>query len=82
LLLAGAAVAFLVAAPSEPTNSGIPGPAPHGPGTDRVRPDDRCSRLLDAIVAADMGGDAEARRAARSALRASSCPVGRPADPR
>jgi hypothetical protein len=45
-------------------------------GVVRVRADEECGRMLDAIVAADMGGDAKARQAARSALRASPCQLG------
>lgn len=81
LLLVGIAIAVL-AAPSITTPSSTTEPQLSGQGVDRAPADDHCRRLLDAIVVADMGGGMEARRAARSALRASSCRVGTSAEPR
>lgn len=82
LVLVGIAVAVLAATPLILTSWRTAGPGLPGPSVERVRADDHCGRLLDAIVAADMGGDGEARRAARSTLRASSCRLGRSVEPR
>jgi hypothetical protein len=76
ILAAGAsAVLFAVAAIAPHVRAAL---AAHpSTGIVRVRADEACGRMLDAIVAADMGGDAKARQAARSALRASPCQLGR-----
>ncbi len=80
LALASAAAVMLALVPSIVTH--LPGAFPADPpgGVARVRATEACGRLLDAIVTADMGGDREARQAARSALRASRCQLGRPFD--
>lgn len=78
LTLAMAAAVMLAVVP--PVITHLPGALPPDPpvGAARVRTNEACGRLLDAIVTADMGGDREARQAARSAFRTSRCQHGHP----
>jgi len=78
LLLAAGATAVLVAVACIVPHVQAAFAVHPSAGVVRIRADEECGRMLDAIVAADMGGDAKARQAARSALRASPCQLGRP----